>query len=317
MIEIDGDSIARGVGASTPANSWQGLVTTINTAVDSSQAADDSRIVQESEPEQKKVYVTAIGGNDAGRYKDDAAKKAFFKNVFRAILAWRLLPDRKTGRGPKAGITFSGTWTDSPSPNPCGKYTTEYNASGTATVNGDTVYIGLSEGHYEYYDFMSQQVKVEIDNVDKGTFSVDAPSGITTYLGQWYGRACWRFTGLGSGNHTVKITNLSNSGKYLHLDYIAGSDQTSAPRVIVGNCVKFTDAYMTELGITASTIQAYNTIISDVVAEFTAHGSDVQIMDRYSVINQAIHSSDYWGHPNDAGQIVLHDLFMDTLQRNY
>lgn len=316
MIQIDGDSIARGVGASTPANSWHALVTPINTAVDSTQAADDSRIVQEAEPDPKRVYVTAIGTNDAGQYKDNSAKQAFFKNVFRAILAWRLLPARKTGRGPKAGITFSGTWADSPSPNPCGKYTTEYNASGTATVNGDTVYIALSEGHYELYDFMSQQVKVVIDNVDKGTFSVDAPQGVTTYLSQWYGRACWRFSGLGAGNHTVTITNLSQSGKFLHLDYIAGSTQAAAPRVIVGNCVKFTDAYMTDLGITASTIQAYNTIISDVVAEFTAHGRDVQIMDRYSVINQAIHSSDYWGHPNDAGQIVLHDLFMNTLQRN-
>lgn len=42
MIQVDGDSIARGVGASTPANSWQGLVTTVNTAVDSTQAADDA-----------------------------------------------------------------------------------------------------------------------------------------------------------------------------------------------------------------------------------------------------------------------------------
>ena len=317
MIQIDGDSIARGVGASTPANSWHALATPINTAVDSTQAADDSRIVQEAEPDPKRVYVTAIGTNDAGQYKDNTAKKAFFKNVFRAILAWRLLPDRKTGRGAKAGIAFSGTWTDSPSPNPCGKYTTEYNASGTATVNGDTVYIGLSEGHYPDYDVMSQQIKVVIDSVDKGTFSVDVQGITTAVLLQWYGRACWRFSGLGAGNHTVTITNLSQSGKYLHLDYIAGSTQASAPRVIVGNCVKFTDAYMADLGITTSTIQAYNTIISDVVAEFTAHGRDVQIMDRYSVINQAIHSSDYWGHPNDAGQIVLHDLFMNTLQRNY
>lgn len=315
MIQIDGDSIARGVGASVPANSWHALATPINTAVDSTQAADDSRIVQEAEPDPKRVYVTAIGGNDAAFYKNDAAKQEYFRRALRSILAWRLLPDRKAGRGPKAGITFSGTWADMSSPNPCGRYTTEANASGTATVNGDTVYIGLSEGHYPGYDVMSDQVKVVIDGVDKGTFSVDAP-GVTTILGQWYGRACWRFTGLGSGDHTVTITNLSQSGKHLHLDYIAGSTQAAAPRVIVGNCIKFTDAYMADLGITASTIQAYNTIISDVVAEFTAHGRDVQIMDRYSVINQAIHSSDYWGHPNDAGQIVLHDLFMNTLQRN-
>ena len=313
MIQIDGDSIARGVGASTPANSWQGLVTTVNTAADSAQAADDSRIVQESEPIGKRVYVTCIGTNDAAKYKDDSAKQAFFKNIFRSILAWRLLPDRKTGRGAKAGITFSGTWTDSPSPNQCGKYTTQNGATASATVSGDTVYIGVSE--CDHAD-MSESINVVIDGVSHGNFSVKR-TGITTYLGQWWGRVAWRFTGLGEWSHSVVVTHVSPTGKYLHLDYIAGSDQTDAPRVIVGNCVKFTDAYMTELGITASTIQAYNTIISDVVSEFTAHGRDVQIMDRYSVINQAIHSSDYWGHPNDAGQIVLHDLFMDTLQRNY
>lgn len=311
MVEIDGDSIAEGIGASTTEKRWYELFNPVNYAVSSSQAAEVSG--RQRDMSVDKEYFVGIGGNDAAFYKNDPVKQEYFRRVFRAILAWRLLLDRKTARGPQAGIAFTGTWADMPTPSPCGKWTVQQGATATATVSGTSVYVEVSEGDYPD---MGENISVKIDGVEKGPFSVKR-HGVTTYLGQWWARCVWAFDGLAAGNHTVVVTQNSPNGKFLHLSYIAGSDQTDAPRVIVGNCVKFTDAYMTELSITASTIQAYNTIISDVVAEFTAHGRDVQIMDRYSVINQAIHSSDYWGHPNDAGQIVLHDLFMDTLQRNY
>lgn len=310
MIEIDGDSIAEGIGASTPARRWYELIRPVNYAVSSSQVADVSGRQRTISAENE--YFLGVGGNDAARYKNDPIKQEYFRRCLRACLAWRLLVDRKTARGVQAGITFTGTWTDSPSPNTCGKYTTQNGAMGSATVSGDTVYIGVSEGDYPD---MAEAINVVIDGVNKGNFSVKRP-GVTTFLGQWWGRITWRFTGLGAGNHSVIVKHVSPTGKFLHLDYIAGSDQTSAPRCLVGNCVKFTPAYMADLGITTATIQAYNQIIADVVAEFTAHGMDVQIVDRYSSIDQSIHASDYWGHPNDAGQVVLHDLFMNVLQRN-
>lgn len=305
MIQIDGDSIARGVGASTPANSWQGLVTTINTAVDSAQAADDSRIVQESEPDPKKVYVTCIGTNDAGQYKDNAAKKAFFKNVFRAILAWRLLPDRKTGRGPKAGITFTGTWLDSPSPNTCGKYTTQNGATATATVSGDTVFVGVSAG--DYVD-MGESINITIDGVSKGTFSVKVP-GVATWLNQWWSRVAWKFTGLGAGNHTVVVTQNSPTGKFLHLDWIAGSDQTTKTRVQVGNVTKCSAAWYAGGGVTEAMISDYNSIIAEVVAEFPY----ARLVDLFSAWNAAAYLQADGAHWNETGHAIAHYKHMEAL----
>lgn len=296
MIQIDGDSIAEGIGASTTERRWYERFRPVNYAVSASQVADVSGRQRDVNVEDE--YFLGIGGNDAIFYKDDAAKQEYFRRCFRACLAWRLLADRKTARGPQAGIAFTGTWGDMPTPSPCGKYTTQNGATASATVSGDTVYIGVSEGDYPD---MSEAINVVIDGVNKGNFSVKR-TGITTYLGQWWGRVAWRFTGLGAGSHSVIVTHVSPTGKFLHLDYIAGSAQAATPRVIVGNVMKFTDAYMAEKGITVATIQAYNAIIAAVVAEFTAHGLPVSLLDRYANFDPATESADYWGHPNDAWQ---------------
>jgi len=299
-----GDSITYGVGASPQSNCWVGLFNPVNAGVSSSQAADLSGIIQAETPDVSKLYFVAIGANDAAKYKDDATKKEFFRRTYRACLAWLKLPDKKTGRGPQAAITFTGTWTDSPSPNTCGKYTMQQGATGTATVSGDTVYVALSEGDYVS---MGESINVTIDGIDKGTYSVKY-SGVTTFLNQWWARSVWKFTGLGAGNHTVVVTQNSPSGKFLHLDYIAGSDQPISPRVIVGNAMKFTDSYYASLGINATTTQAYNEIISEVCAEF-----GVEVVDNFSDFNPAIHSSDQYGHPNNAGYLMMHNNFMEAL----
>lgn len=306
MIEIDGDSIAEGIGASAQDKRWMELFKPVNYAVSSSQAADVSG--RQRDISASKEYFLGIGGNDAAFYKNDLAKQEYFRRVFRACLAWRLLVTRKTARGPQAGITFTGAWADTPAPNPCGKYTTQNGAMASATVSGDTVYIGVSEGDYPD---MAESINIAIDGVSHGNFSVKRP-GITTFLGQWWGRIAWRFTGLGAGAHNVVITHVSPTGKFLHLDYIAGSDQAATPRVVVGNAMKFTDAYYATLGIDASTTQAYNTIIADVVAEFTTHGLSIVLLDRYAHFDPATQSSDQYGHPSDAWQKVMRNDFIDA-----
>lgn len=296
LIEIDGDSIAEGIGASTTGRRWYELFRPINYAVSSSQVADVSGRQRDVSVEDE--YFLGIGGNDAAFYKDDSTKQEYFRRCFRACLAWRLLADRKTARGPQAGITFTGTWGDMPAPSPCGKYTTQNGAMASAAVSGDTVYIGVSEGDYPD---MGEAINVVIDGVSYGNFSVKRP-GVTTFLGQWWGRTTWRFSGIGAGSHNVIVTHVSPTGKYLHLDYIAGSDQAATPSVIVGNAMRFTDAYYATLGIDANTTRAYNAIIAAVVAEFTAHGFPVVLLDRYAGFDPATQSADQYGHPNDLWQ---------------
>lgn len=306
MIEIDGDSIAEGIGASAQATRWWELFKPVNYAVSASQAADVSG--RQRDISADKEYFLGIGANDAAFYKNDPTKQDYFRRVFRACLAWRLLVTRKTARGAQAGIAFAGTWADTPAPNPCGKYTTQNGAMASATVSGDTVYIGVSEGDYPV---MGEAINIIIDGVSHGNFSVKQP-GVTTFLGQWWGRIAWRFTGLGAGSHNVIVTHVSPTGKYLHLDYIAGSDQAATPRVVVGNAMKFTDAYYATLGIDASTTQAYNAIIASVVDEFAAHDLPVSLLDRYAHFDPATQSADQYGHPADAWQKTMRNDFIDA-----
>jgi len=306
MIQIDGDSIAEGIGASATEKRWYELFNPVNYAVSSSQAADVSGRQRAVAVDDE--YFIGIGGNDAAFYKNDPVKQEYFRRVFRSILAWRLLLSRKTGHGPQAGITFTGTWADMPTPSPCGKYTTQTGAAATATVSGTSVYVEVSE--CDYPD-MGENISVKIDGVEKGPFSVKRP-GVTTYLGQWWGRVVWAFDGLAAGNHTVVITQNSPNGKFLHLSYIAGSDQTASPVVIVGNAMKFTDAYYATLGIDAATTQAYNAIIAAVVAEFIVYGLPVTLLDRYAHFDPATQSADQWGHPNDAWQRSQRRDFLTT-----
>lgn len=214
MMTFYGDSNTVGYGLGAYDKDMVELFTPLNYGVSASQAAEVSSAVQQLAPVATMVYATNVGLNDVSRYMNDAAKKEYCRRVMRAVVGWLALPTKKTARGAQAGITFTGTWADTPSPNTCGKYTTQNGATASATVSGDTVFIGVSEGDYST---MGESINVTIDGVSQGNFSVKVP-GVTTWLNQWWGRAAWKFSGLGAGSHTVVVTQNSPSGKFLHLD---------------------------------------------------------------------------------------------------
>ncbi len=297
---VFGDSIPYGLGASKPTLSWVGRLTPTNVSVPGAQAADLSRLAQAWIADPKETYKLEIGTNDVAKYKGDADKQEYFRRTLRGALAWLLLIDKKTARGAQAGITFTGEWVDSPSPNPCGKYTTKFNASASATVTGTAVYIGLSEG--DYVD-MGESVNVVIDGVDKGTYPVKI-AGVKTYLGQWWGRVAWYFGGLSAGSHAVTVKSLSPNGKFVHVDYIAGSVQTTQAKTRLLNILRFSDAGYTASGTTQAMTDAYNAILTDLVAEFAGHGHDIAVVDGHAAINAATQLSD-GTHPNDDGHFIL------------
>ena len=305
MISFYGDSNGANYGLANPANGMVSKFSPINSCVSASQAAEVSSAVQQIAPVPYGLYGLNVVLNDVSRYLNDPAKKEYFRRVLRAAVAWSALPDKKTARGAQAGITFTGTWTDSPSPNPCGKYTTQNGATATATVSGDTVFIGVSEG--DYAD-MGESINVTIDGVSKGTFGVKV-SGTTTYLGQWWGRAVWKFTGLGAGNHTVVVTQNSPSGKFLHLDWIAGSDQITKTRVQVGNCTKCSAAWYSGAGVTEAMIQSYNSIIADVVAEFPY----ARLVDLFNALYPSTCLQADGAHWNETGHFTAHQEHMKVL----
>lgn len=306
MIRGFGDSNAAGYGVDV-ANSFINLFTPVNSGLSASQAAEVSSAVQQESPLAGKLYLINVGLNDMSRYMNDAAKKEYFRRCLRASVAWLALLDKKTARGAQAGISFTGTWADNPAPNPCGKYTTQQGATASATVSGSVVYIGVSEGDYPA---MGESVSVKIDGVEKGSFSVKA-SGVTTWLGQWWGRTCWKIDGLSSGAHDVVVTQNSPNGKFLHLDWIAGSNQLAASKTRVCNIAKCSSAWYAAAGITDAMVQDYNVIIASVVAEFSGFGVD--LIDLYSLLNPATHLQSDGAHWNEAGHFAAHQALMVSL----
>lgn len=305
MIFFYGDSNGAAYGLSNAANGVVGKFAPVNYSVSASQAAEVSSAVQQLAPVPFGLYGFNVGLNDVSRYLGDAAKKEHFRKAMRAAIAWPALPDKKTGRGAQAGITFTGTWADSPSPDTCGKYTSQNGATATATVSGDTVFVGVSDGDYVG---MGESIDVTIDGVSKGTFSVKAP-GVATWLNQWWSRVAWKFTGLGAGNHTVVVTQNSPNGKFLHLDWIAGSDQTTKTRVQVGNVTKCSAAWYAGSGVTEAMISDYNSIIADVVAEF----SYARLVDLFSAWNAAAYLQADGAHWNETGHAIAHYKHMEVL----
>lgn len=305
MIIFYGDSNGAGYGLSPAVKDIVELFIPLNYCVSASQAAEVSSEVQQLAPVPYGLYGLNVVLNDVSRYLNDAGKKEFFRCVMRAAIAWAALPEKKTARGAQAGITFSGAWSDSPSPNTCGKYTTQNTASGSASVSGDTVFVGMSKG--DYVD-MGETINVTIDGVSKGNFSVK-DLGVTTWLGQWWGRAAWKFTGLGAGSHNVVVTQNSPNGKFLHLDWIAGSDQTAKTRVQVGNATKCSAAWYAGAGVTEALLQSYNTIIAEVVAEFPY----ARVVDLFSALNPATCLQADGAHWNETGHYVAHQEHMKVL----
>jgi hypothetical protein len=296
-----GHSFTAGLNASPGTAGYVGLFVPVNRGVSAAQAADMSGIVQQEVVDAGQRYTVFIGLNDLSRYKGDTAKMEFFRRSLRASLAWLSLPSKKTARGAQAGIAFSGAWTDSPSPNPCGKYTTAQGATAAATVEGDTVFIGLSEGDYVA---MGEAITVTIDGLPVHSGSVKVP-GVTTWLDQWWSRSAWRFSGLGPGPHSVVVTHTSPAGKFLHLDYIAADDQPARPRVLVSNISKCSAAWYAGAGVSEALLRDYNAVIAAVCAEFP----NCTLVDNYSGLDPALHVSADGAHPNNAGHAQIYRNF--------
>lgn len=302
MMKCFGDSITAGMSAS-PGAAYVSLFNPVNAGVPASQAADVSSHVQQEAVSPKKIYTLMVGLNDASRYGADPVKREFYRRCLRAVMAWLKLPEKKTARG--GGIAFAGLWSDSPSPNPCGKYTTQQGASASATVSGDSVYVAVSEGDYVG---MGESISVVIDGVERGPLSVKVP-GVTTWLNQWWGRTCWRFDGLGDGAHTVVVTQNSPTGKFLHLDYIAGSDQSAAtPLVVAGTITPCTQAWYNSVGLTSEIIDTYNDVIKGVSAEF-----GVTLADTAGAIDVLTGLSADGAHPNNIGHAAIHAAFVSAI----
>lgn len=284
-----GDSHTVGVGASTPAKSWLGLMSPVNIAASGAQAAEVSNAVQAITPAPR-TRTIMVGTNDHRTYKADAAKQEFFKRFLRQSIAWLTYPDKCKGRD--ACMSYTGTWSNTAA-NTFGKVSTQNGATAQTTVTGQSVYLCYI---IQNHSSAQSSAAVEVDGVSVGT--VGSYGAMNTVNGSTFASACARFGGLSSGSHTVKVT-VTSSGKNFYLDYISGSDQPTG-HILVSNIVRMTATAYSTYGTSVANITAYNGIVSDVVSEFAGDGADVTLIDNYSSVTPADLAAD-GVHLNDSG----------------
>jgi len=288
-----GDSITVGTGASPSTKSWVGLYTPVNSAVSGSQAAEVSNAVLTAN---NSDYAVMIGTNDVRIYKDNVGKQAHFKRFFRGILSALSHPVKTIARN----MTATGTWANT-SVNSIGRFTLANGAKLSCTVTGEKIFINYI---IQNNSLAVSTADVYIDSVLVGSICCDGnTASMQTQNGLSYGNGCDVFC-VAAGSHLVEIINTSPNGKYLYVNYVS-TDQTETP-VKVSNVIKLGASTYTSLGITSATTDAYNTIINDVLTDFSA-----TLIDNHSDIDPAIHLGD-GVHPNNAGHLIIHNNFNEV-----
>jgi lysophospholipase L1-like esterase len=287
-----GDSITVGVGASAPAKSWAGLLFS-NKAVSGSQAVDVGAAIQVADISQQSDFTLMVGTNDHRSYLNDPTKMEFFRRFYRQCVAWLLLPQKIKANDSR--MTYTGTWGNTQA-NTFGKNTYQAGATATCTVNGTTVFVGYI---IQNYPTSGADAIVKIDGNVIGT--LNSFGVMNSVNGATYGPACAHFDGLADGPHTVEIIQ-NTQGKVFYLDFIAGSAEQSGNLIAI-NIPKMSNAAYLQFGTSEQNVIAYNTIISDVLAEF-----GIAPKDAFSALNPAADLTADGVHPNDSGHAKLFNL---------
>ncbi|MGV4796114.1 hypothetical protein [Rhizobium sp. F40D2] len=306
-IVVFGDSNGVGFGVSA-GQDWPSLVAaafgTTKSIIASSghMAADQSWLTYGVTPAASKDYLVSIGTNDAQIYGADAVKMAAYVNFLRDIVLWCAAPSKVIARG--GGVAYSGSWTDT-SVNTIGKNTVASGATATVTVSGTAVYISYilqnhapSEGVFE----------VRIDGVLYETITTNGTVVGNTQIGRSYAPAAIRIGGLSAGAHIVEIKSIS--AKTFFLEWVAGSDQPSKPRVFVANIAeRSATGYGTSTNNDAN-VSAYGAAAFAMIDDLIADGLAVSKIDINSVFDPAIHLQADGIHYNPTGHIAVKDAIM-------
>jgi|GEM_PF-1215139 len=303
---VFGDSNAVGHGVAA-AQSWPSILSestgaakTVH-AVNGHMAADQSWLLYGISPDEEKNYIVSVGTNDAQHYGTGPAKLDAYANFLRAIAVWCAAPLRYTARS--GSMTFSGAWSNT-AVNSIGKKTTDNGATATKTVNGTAVYIG-----YLLQNLASSEsvFEVSVDGVLKETVTLNGVTVGSTLVGRSYAPAAIRIGGLSDGPHEVEVKSVS--GNALFLEWIAGSDQISRPRVTVADVPRRTSAGYASGTNDDANVAAYSASAFAVANELSADGLEVATVDFSAAVNPSVHLQADGTHLNAAGHAAVAAAF--------
>lgn len=303
-----GDSITKGGAVANPfpallaaAMGW----TMVNSGIDGAQTHDAAVPLYATTVGARDNITVAAGINNMRVSAGSATKLRYFRQSHAALVAFAAIPDSKKIRATDARITYAGTWANNNTySGTTSKYSITQGSTATFEVSGSVVYIGTTMTETSVGQF-----KVTVDGVDKGVYS-GAAAGITTPLGQAFGPRLVRIPLPQGGRHTVVITvtSATAANNNVFVDWVAGNETASGPKVYVGN-ITYMDA--TGYGIyggSTSLTDTYNRTIRENCIDLANDGLSVFYVDSNAVINPATDLADHL-HPTQAGYQDIADAF--------
>lgn len=295
-----GDSITVGVGASAPRFAYIARETELirtpitNGAVSGACTWDQAiPIMSTGTVAVNEAAQLMIGTNDARLYGSTTNNLDNFKKSHAALLVWLAIPAVGKVLANDASVTYAGAWT--PATAYGGTWVRRTEGTGdtvTFTFTGPTVYICASR----FVSFTSSAT-VSVDGVQVGTTTGSGYSAVTQN-GVNFGPTLHRFTGFGSGTHTVVIRTVATSAAApFFFDWFAVPASFNRP-VNVINVPK-------QIGLaTDATIAAYSAAMLDNVTTFNSDGGKFAFGDVMAVISTATDLNPD-SHPNDAGHAKI------------
>lgn len=242
-------------------------------AVSGSQAPDQYQAIYSHTPVSGDVNFYMIGSNDAPWY-NTSTKRLVFKNSLMAEVYW-LASNKTVMKG--GGCTETGLWGNEGISWGVGRFTQELGATCSTSFNGETFILG-----YTVADGVSGQFSITIDGVAKGCFNTVSPATIhTRWLNATLAPAIIRLTGLGSGSHSVVITNMTTAP--IFIDWIWGGSN-GLPLYLM-TPPKMNATGYSNFGGTDADFVAIAGIMSDVVTQAQADGLNVTLVDVQSLVD--------------------------------
>lgn len=305
-----GDSITLGTGASAPAAGYlqlwaaaQGYSIT-NHAVSGAQCGDQAGAVYGISPGQSSVSSYMIGVNDQTHHGLNPVNLACFKADLMAQAAWLALDNSAIKRG--ASFVYGGSgWNTATAFGSMGKYTDTQGDYYEVTLSGEVLYLATIQ-----QTGSDGQEQISIDGEDYGTFPVAPSSPITTTIGITYMPKLYRFGGLDSGRHTIRVvkTNQTMAGSRIYSGWAWGSAALSklrAPKLYLFTPTPETAAGYASAGGSLLATQAYRNAVISVQRQLAADGLNVVLVDAFSAINTAMDIGSDGIHPNDSGHLNI------------
>ncbi len=313
---ITGNGAGGCFGASPIADCYANLIATqnhwtvTNDAIPGEQLADFFPRIYTTPTTQNGNSFMLFGYNDMRFNGGNSAGATSYTRELYSALAWMAIPTAGKITGQGAGVTLTGSWSNTVVyGGALGINSATNGSTASFQLYGPTLYIDIIQ-----FAGSTRGMNVAIDGVDHGTYngSTFLPPGITAVQ---YAPYLIRIPNLTDGPHDVvlTITNGTGNAYFNWAGSASGSLSTTAPTVYLGNTLP-----MNAIGYTLGApfnngnngvVTTYNSINLNAARDLAQDGLNVAYVDAASNYNVNTMVAADNIHPNNAGHQAIANAF--------